>query len=179
MLYAGEQPLNLNMEERLNGPARSFSYRLVEVRDLDGEPLLESVHVGANIVAILTRLPDVRAAVRRIVERIAELPRAEREAAFEQLFILAGLRRLGQVIQEEAKKMPILNDILDHDVIGPEYRRGLREGIQQGIEQGVQQGELKVSRRLIEKRFGTMPAWAEERLARRTATELEPLASGL
>jgi predicted transposase YdaD len=139
--------------------------------------------VGDNIVAILTRLPDERAAVRRIVERIADLPAGEREAAFEQLFILAGLRRLGQVIQEEAKKMPILTDILDHDVIGPEYRRGVKEGleegiqqgVQQGIQQGVQQGELKVLRRQIEKRFGPIPAWAEERLASRTAIELEDL----
>ena len=45
--------------------------------------------------------------------------------------------------------MPILIDILDHDAIGPEYRRGVQEGDQQG----VQQGELKILRRMIEKRF--------------------------
>ncbi len=59
--------------------------------------------------------------------------------------------------------MPILNDILDHDVIGPEYRRG------------VQEGELKILHRQIEKRFGKLPQWAEERLASRTAIELEEL----
>ncbi len=59
--------------------------------------------------------------------------------------------------------MPILNDILDHDVIGPEYRRG------------VQEGELKILHRQIEKRFGKLPNWAEERLASRTTIELEEL----
>ena len=161
VLYAGEAPLN--MEATLSGPALNFSYRLVDVRDLDGERLLESAHIGDNIVAILTRLPDVRAAIHRVVERIADLPGEERDAAFAQLFILAGLRRLGDVVQEEARKMPILNDILDHDVIGPEYRRG------------VQEGELKILHRQIEKRFGKLPNWAEERLASRTTIELEEL----
>lgn len=173
VLYAGETPLN--MEDKLSGPALSFSYRLVDVRDLDGERLLESAHIGDNIVAILTRLPDMRAAVHRVVERIADLPGEARDAAFAQLFILAGLRRLGDAIQEEAKKMPILIDILDHDVIGPEYRRGVREGVEQGVQQGVQQGELRILRRMIEKRFGKLPEWAEERLASRTAIELEEL----
>jgi flagellar biosynthesis/type III secretory pathway protein FliH len=93
--------------------------------------------------------------------------------------------------KEEAKKMPILTDILDHDVIGPEYRRGVQEGIQAGRQEGFQeglqegrqegrqegflQGELRLLRRQIEKRFGTIPAWAEERLASRTTAELEDL----
>jgi hypothetical protein len=185
VLYAGEAPLN--MEAVLSGAALSFSYRLVDTRDLDGERLLDSAHIGDNIVAILTRLPDVRGAVHRVVERIADLPGEARDTAFAQLFILAGLRRLGDVIREEARKMPILIDILDHDVIGPEYRRRVEEGIQQGIQQGVQQGvqrglqqgvqqgELKILRRQIEKRFGKLPEWAEERLASRTAVELEEL----
>jgi len=59
--------------------------------------------------------------------------------------------------------MPILNDIMDHKVLGREYKRGL------------QQGELTILRRLIEKRFGTIPAWAEERLTSHSATELETL----
>ena len=48
--------------------------------------------------------------------------------------------------------MPILNDIMEHEVIGPEIKKGIR------------QGELTVIRRQIEKRFGALPAWAEDRL---------------
>jgi Domain of unknown function (DUF4351) len=89
---------------------------------------------------------------------------AEREAALERLLILAGLRRrLGQTVEEEARKMPILNDILDHEVIGREFKKGRQEG------------ELAIIRRLIEKRFGSVPSWAEERLAARTTPELEEL----
>jgi hypothetical protein len=48
-------------------------------------------------------------------------------------------------------------------VLGREYKRGL------------QQGELTVLRRQIEKRFGAIPAWAEERLSSHSAAELEAL----
>lgn len=59
--------------------------------------------------------------------------------------------------------MPILNDIMDHKVLGREYKRGAKEEA------------LNISRRLIEKRFGAMPAWAEERLNSFPITELETL----
>lgn len=60
--------------------------------------------------------------------------------------------------------MPILNDILDHEVLGREYKRG------------VQTGELKLLRRQIEKRFGPLPKWAEERLSNASEQQIEELA---
>jgi len=64
--------------------------------------------------------------------------------------------------------MPILNDILDHEVLGREYKRGRQEG--------KQEGELNVLKRLLVKRFGPIPAWAEERPAQSTVAEIERLA---
>jgi hypothetical protein len=63
--------------------------------------------------------------------------------------------------------MPIFIDILENKVLGPPYKRGLEEG--------ELEGERKVLRRQIEKRFGPIPDWAEERLTSRSATELEDL----
>ena len=51
--------------------------------------------------------------------------------------------------------MPILDDIMDHDLLGP--------AIRQGIEQGKRQGIQEILRRQIDKRFGDLPAWAEKR----------------
>jgi hypothetical protein len=121
----------------------------VDIRALDGERLLASPEVGDNIVAILTRLPDRRASVRRIMERIARLGPGEREAMLKRLWILAGLRHLVQVIEEEAIKMPITEDIMNHDTIGPAAKKAV----------------LEVLRPQMEERFGPIPAWAEERLA--------------
>ncbi len=67
--------------------------------------------------------------------------------------------------------MPILNDILDNKVLGREFKRGWQEGRQEGR----QEGELTVLRRLVEKRFGAIPGWAEEKLASRSTAELEEM----
>jgi hypothetical protein len=147
------------MESELRGPDVWFRYHAIEIRDLDGDRLLESTDVGDNVIAILARLRDHKDAVRRIVERIAGLVAADRETALGQLMILAGLRHLEEAVEREARKMPILNDILDHKVLGREFKRG----------------ELTVLRRQIEKRFGAIPGWAEERLAGKSPADLEEL----
>jgi hypothetical protein len=49
------------------------------------------------------------------------------------------------------------------------------KGKQEGKLEGKLEGELTLLRRQIEKRFGAIPDWAEERLTSRTATELEEL----
>ena len=120
---------------------------------------LESEGVGDNVIAILARLRDHKDAVRRIVERNAGLVPVERETALGQLISLSGLRQLEETVEQEARKMPILNYLLDNKVLGREFKRG----------------ELTVLRRQIEKRFGAIPNWAEERLVGRSATDLEEL----
>ena len=79
--------------------------------------------------------------------------------------------------------MPLLNDILDNKVLGREFKRGLKEGLQEGLLEGELKGKLKgelkgeltILRRLIEKRFGAIPGWVEERLAGRLTAEVEEL----
>ena len=63
--------------------------------------------------------------------------------------------------------MPLFIDIMDNKVLGREFKRGLQEGLLEG--------ELTILRRLIEKRFGAIPSWAQERLAGRSTAELEEL----
>jgi len=189
LLYVGAAPLRMDSE--LRGPDVSFRYRLIDFRTLDGDRLLESAEVGDNVIAILARLRDHRDAVCRIVRRIADLPAAERETALAQLLILAGLRQLEETVEEEARKMPVFIDIMENKVLGREFKRGLQEGRQEGLreglqeglqegrqeglEEGRQEGELRVLRRQIERRFGTLPSWAEEGLAGRSTAELEDL----
>jgi hypothetical protein len=90
LLYVGEAPMR--MENELRGLDISFRYRAVDIRELDGERLLESSDVGDNVIAILARLRDHRDAVSRIVERIGALTAPDRETALRVLLILAGLR---------------------------------------------------------------------------------------
>ena len=161
-LYVGEKPARMKTE--LHSPHLKYSFRLVDVRDLDGERLLKSGKVDDNIIALLTRIADQRKAVRLVVRRIKGLRRNERQSALDRLVILAGLRKmLGTMVEEEVKKVPILNDILEHEILGREYKKGRQEG------------ELAILRRQIEKRFGSVPKWVEQRLAKLSAKELEEL----
>ena len=59
--------------------------------------------------------------------------------------------------------MPILGSILDNKVLGREFKRGLQEG------------KMEVLRRQMQRRFGALPSWAEERLTGRSTAELEEL----
>jgi Domain of unknown function (DUF4351) len=169
LVYVGEAPLR--MESELRGPDVWFRYRIIDIRELDGDRLIESGEVGDNVIAILAGLRDHGDAVRKIVGKIANLAAAEREAALGRLLILAGLRRLEETVAREIRKMPVYIDILENKVLGPPYKKGLEEGRQEGR----QEGELAILRRLIEKRFGAIPGWVEERLAGRSAVELEDL----
>jgi Domain of unknown function (DUF4351) len=63
--------------------------------------------------------------------------------------------------------MPVYVDILDNEILEPAFKRGLEEG--------KLEGESQILRGLIERRFGQIPKWAEERLAARSAAELEAL----
>ena len=159
VLYVGRPPLR--MAEGITGHSMAFRCRVVDIRELDGDSLLASGNPEENVVALLMRLSDERSAVRRILRGIAESEPARRHVAVRELMILAGLRGLGAIIGEETKKMPILDDIMDHDFLGPLIRRGRMEG------------EQNMLRRQIEKRFGTIPAWAQQRLDSMSAPEVE------
>jgi hypothetical protein len=147
------------MQTELRAPRLSFGYETVDIRDFDGERLLESPHVGDNVIAILTRLRDRRLAVQRILLKIADLDPGKRESALSQLLRIAGLRRLEEFVEREARTMPVFNPIMDNKVLGREIKRGMHI----------------VLRRLIEDRFGPVPDWAVTKIDSCSAAELETL----
>lgn len=119
--------------------------------------MLESDQIGDNVISVLARVRDQRAAVARILNRLAMADPAVRANALKGLLLLAGLRRLEGVIEQEASRMPLLDDIMDNKVLGREFRRG----------------ELAILLRQIEQRFGAVPSELRERLAAMSAAELE------
>ena len=60
--------------------------------------------------------------------------------------------------------MPITDDIMDHDLLGPLIRRGMATG------------GRNIIRLVIEKRFGTVPAWVQQRLDAMSWPEVEETA---
>ena len=168
VLYLGEAPVR--MKDRLELSRLSFRYRLVDIRDLDGERLLDSDAIGDNIIAILARVRDLHEAIRRVLRRIPALEPARRGRMLRLLMVVAGLRRLGTEIEEETKRMPILNDINDHEVLGREYKRGV---------QVVTHEMVEMLRCQIEDRFGALPEWVEDRLIAASPVELKGIGQRL
>ncbi len=79
--------------------------------------------------------------------------------------------------------MPILEDIMDHEIIGRERKRGMaigrEEGRAEGKAEGKAEGERKVILSLLEERFGPVPASARARIEALGEAELEVLARRL
>ena len=167
LLYVGDAPLRMATD--LRGGGLSFEYQAVDIRSLDGHLLLDSDEVGDNVIAILANLRDHKEAVRKIMTRLGGLPPSERETALKQLFILAGLRRLEETVEQEARKMPVYIDILENKVLGREFKKGRQEG--------RQEGEQAILRQVIERRFGALPPWADQRLTAASTEKLEDLAT--
>jgi hypothetical protein len=63
--------------------------------------------------------------------------------------------------------MPIQNSILEHDVLGPVFGKGMHGA------------EMAILHRQSEKRFGTLPVWASDKLEALSASELEDLSVNL
>ena len=100
----------------------------------------------------------------QIVQKVAAEPNpAQRESYWEALLVLAGLRGLEMQVEEEAKRVPVVIDILENKVLGREYRRGHQEG------------ERNLLRRMIEKRFGVLPESVSQRLDQLSDPELNDL----
>ncbi len=109
-------------------PALEYRYRVIDVREIDGDWLLENGDVEESIFAILCKLKDQREAVTRILERISHLPLAQQREAVAELLILSGLRGLKALIQEEVARMPVSIDIHENEFLEEIYQEGLEKG---------------------------------------------------
>lgn len=155
VIFVGEEPLRMKGE--LVAPAMSHRYQLIDIRTLDASVLLDSAELDDNMLSILGRVVDERNAIRTILQKFGQLPPDERARAMQEFLVLANLRKLEKVVEEEARKMPSLDEVLANEVLGREYKKG----------------ELALLRRQLEKRFGPLPEWASERLSNSSPAELE------
>ena len=159
LVYVGRE--KLRMRGHFKSPTLSFRFRVVDLRELDGGRFLESDAVGDQILSVLMRLKNPRKAVRRILATIATLDARAREQALGQLMVICGLRGIEREVEEEIKRVPVLNNLHDHKVLGREFKKGLQEG------------EAKMLRRQLERRYKKLPSWVADKLATATPAQLE------
>ena len=76
--------------------------------------------------------------------------------------------------------MPVTEDIMKHEIIGPAYRQAFEEGLKEvreaawreGYKAGYKEGMLAILRLQLVRRFGPIPTWLEERLTQNQASDL-------
>ena len=164
------------MADRLEWHSGSFTYRLIDLREIDSGLLLASPDTSDNVLSILTRFSNRRQTVDEIIAKVVRQEDGGQRAFYlEALLLLAGLRGLEEEVEGEIKKMPVHIDILENKVLGREYKRGLQEGREEGREEGRQEGERTLLRRQIEERFGALPDWADQHLAQLSEANLADL----
>ena len=167
VLYVGERPMTLVAQ--IDHATLLFEYEAIDVRTLDGQPLLHSTVLEDNILALLCRGGATRATVQYILARIANLSGTAQTEALTTLLILAGLRHLQPLVREETQQMAIILDIENN----PFLRDIFEEGRQEGRQEGQIEGERALVRRQLARRFGVLPAWAEQHIAAADTTALE------
>jgi len=165
----------MRMRDRFHG----YQYRIVDVSRIDAEPLLASDRLEDNVIAVLFRLTDQRAALRRILMRIAQAEPGRRAEAAKGLFVLAGLRRLRPMLKEEERKartVDITYDWFTDPTIGPVIAEAAEEAAAKAGAQARAEAliaEQRILRRQTEKRFGPLPEAVVARIAAMSLTELE------
>jgi hypothetical protein len=136
--------------------ALEYQYRVIDVREIDGDWLLAGGDVEESIFAILCKLRDEREAVALILERIARLPVPQQREAIAELLILSGLRGLKALIEEEVTRMPVSIDIHENEF--------LEEIYQDGVEEGSQKVAREILLDILGQKFGDLPLAARERV---------------
>ena len=175
VLYVGPGPMR--MPEEFHG----YRYRIIDVSTIDAELLLASDRLEDNVVAVLFRLRDQRAALRRILDRIAEAEPAKRAEAAKGLFVLAGLRKLRPILREEEgrrRTMDITYDWYTDPTIGPviaDAAEKAREEAREEAENARTQAERRIARFQLEQRFGALDEAAASRLDSMSRREIEDI----
>jgi len=104
----------------------------------------------------------------RHLPELTDRPARLQEKVFLKVFELAEIARYS-VIEAEAyeESLKIYRDL--KNVVDTAFD----EGITQGITQGIAKGESKLLKRLLEHRFGLLPAWVTEKLSSATEQDFE------
>ncbi len=145
LVYVGNR--KLRMKSRLKLRNLSFSYEILDIRQIDCKLLLESPDPMDRLLACLCKVEDEVYLIEKLIKTMEGMNDEERKDYLLKALTLTELRpNLRIKLTEEVKPMPIVvrpEDIrlskrkLRKDIL---YRLGLEEGKQIGLEEGKQIG---------------------------------------
>ena len=141
VLYIGREPMR--MRPVFQTPTMRYEYQLLDMREVDGEPLLASEDWGDNVLALLTSVEQERVLL-RVEQQIRKLKGEEQDTAARLFVIVSGIIGLEEAVVRRLQMI----DIMENKVLGP----------------AILKGEAKMLASQLEKRFGTLPDWVTEKL---------------
>ncbi|MBF0590821.1 MAG: Rpn family recombination-promoting nuclease/putative transposase [Nitrospirae bacterium] len=156
VLYVGNKPLN--MENSVELGLIKYAYKLIDMRNVDGDQLIDSDDPDDNVLAILCKIdyPDVT--IKRILDKFYPLPPSERESYIRKLLYLSGLKNLAYNVKQEVLNMPITIDLDEYEVFRDVFMKGEQKGRQEGRQEGELkgrlEGELKGIEGMLEIKYG-------------------------
>ncbi len=165
VVYMGRA--KMRMPDRLDLGCLQAAFRLMDIRELDSEKLLESGRPGDFALAMLAG--GGMAKLRKIVAQANRLPAPKRQRALTQLAMLSGLRGASERLTMEFKNMGISVEIDENVFLKDIHDSALAKG----REEGKAEATLHIVRGLLEAKFGTLPKWAEERLQKVSLVQAE------
>jgi hypothetical protein len=173
VLYIGREPLR--MPDFYVTPCLQFRYTIVNLRELDAEPLLESPDWVDNVLALLAKGSPERV-LEIVLPRIRAMQGEEQELAAGTLTLLSGILGMEETLNERLREIGMI-DVMENKILGPAILKGLeqgrQEGRQEGLQEGLQQGKQGLLRELLASKFGTLPTWASTRVSAGSDAEIE------
>ena len=157
-------PRNVAIPGGLKFRLLDYGYDVIDLREVDGEFLLEGGPVEEAIFAVLCRLRGQRESVAAILRRIAGEPLERQREAIAQLLILSGLRGLKSLVAEEVKSMPVSFDIHENEFLEGIWQEAHQEGRQEGRQEGSLSSMRRVLLKLLENKFGFVPTETRSRV---------------
>ncbi len=146
LVYVGNR--KLRMKSRLRLRNLSFSYEVLDIRQIDCKVLLESPDPIDRLLACLCKVEDEVYLIEKLIKTMENMNEEERKDYFLKALTLTELRpNLRIRLTEEVRHMPIVvrpEDIrlpkrkLKKDIL---YRIGLEEGKKEGEIIGIEKGK--------------------------------------
>ncbi|WPM31846.1 Rpn family recombination-promoting nuclease/putative transposase [Hydrogenobacter sp. T-2] len=165
LVYVGNRKLRMKSKLRLRN--LTFSYEMLDIRQIDCRVLLESPDPMDRLLACLCGVEDELYLIEKLIKTMEGMNEEERKDYLLKALTLTELRpNLRIRLTEEVKHMPIV--VRPEDVRLP--KRKLRKDIlyRLGLEEGKQIGELEFAQNmvitLVESRLGYVPEGLAERV---------------
>ncbi|KAF0214617.1 MAG: hypothetical protein FD167_5252 [bacterium] len=159
VLYIGNKPSTINSSISLTN--LDFRYQLIDIRQFSAKAMLESKSLADNLLAVLCKVDNIAETIHQILAKIIVLPKTARTKALTQLLILSGLRGWKILTLQEVKSMSLSFDIRENEFLFDIFQ------------QGLQQEAATILERQLERKFGTLPQSAIDKIRSADASTIE------